>query len=106
MSQRAALQALDADLMAAFKDAGLADAGTYTPPGGGAAVAVDVMVDRGVEIFGDEGNGIPAPAVTVTLLLAQVSPAKGGTVIADGDTFILCDELQRDESRVRWTVLT
>lgn len=105
MSQRATLQALDAQLVDAFKGAGLADAGTYTPPGGGGAVAVDVMIDREVQIFGDEGSDIPAPAVVVTLFLAQVTPARGGTVVADGDTFKLCDEIARDESRVRWTVL-
>lgn len=105
MSQRTALRELDAALATAFKGAGLADAGTYTPPGGGPVVDVDVIVDRGVQIFGDEGAGIPAPAVIVTLFLAQVAPARGGTVTADGDTFKLCDEVARDESRVRWTVL-
>jgi hypothetical protein len=105
MSQRATLQALDAQLVTAFKDAGLADPGAYTGPAGGAAVDVDVMVDRSVQIFGDEGAGIPAPAIVVSLLLAQVTPAKGGTVVVDGDTFTLCDELERDESRSRWTVL-
>ncbi len=105
MSQRQTLQAMDAAMVDAFKGVGLADAGTYTPPGGGAAVEVDVMVDREVQLFGDEGADIPAPAVVVTLFLAQVTPARGGVVTVDGDSFKLCDEIARDESRVRWTVL-
>lgn len=104
MSQRETLRAMDATLVAAFKGAGLADAGTYTPPGGGAAVDVDVMVDRGIEIFGGDGADIPAKADVVRLFLAQVTPARGGTVVADGDTFRLCDEIERDASSVRWTV--
>lgn len=104
MSQRETLRAMDAAMVDAFKGAGLADAGTYTPPGGGAAVDVDVFVDRDVRVFEDEGAGIPAPAIVVTLFLAQVAPKRGGVVVVDGDSLTLCDELQRDESRVRWTV--
>jgi hypothetical protein len=105
MSQRAALRAMDAQIMAAFVDAGMADPATYTAPGGGAAVACQAMVDRDVRLYADAGADVATAHVVVTLFLAEVSPARRGTVVVDGDTLVLDELLDQDESRSRWTVL-
>lgn len=104
MSQRETLRALDADLVASLKDAGLADDGAYTSKAGGDAIACDVIVQRGVQVFAEGGADIAARDIVVTLFLAQVAPERGGTVVADGDTFTLVDVIDSDESRERWTV--
>jgi hypothetical protein len=107
MSQRAFLQALDANIAGAFRDAGMADTGSYTPPEGGAATpGIDVLVDRNVALYDEEGAPIDLDATLVTIFLSQVAaPARGGVVTIDGgDSFRLVKPDRRDESMSRWVV--
>jgi hypothetical protein len=107
MSQTSFLRDMDATMAAAFANAGLADAATYTPPGGGSAVPCTVYVDRDVQVYSVDQVDVATPRTVVTFLLAEVpSPARGGTVTltATSESFQLDAEQRRDESRVIWVV--
>lgn len=107
MSQLETLRAMDADIVGALRDAGMADIAAYTPPGGGAAVAgVDALVDRAVAFFGTDGVTVAGYRNVVTLFKDQVAdPQRGGTVAIDSEVFTL-DELDaHDESMSRWVVI-
>lgn len=107
MTQRAFLQELDAQIMGAFVDAGMADSGTYTPPGGGAGGACDVLIDRDVKLYGDDQAQVATSHLVVTLFLATVAaPERGGTITVGSETFKLDAKLDEDESQSRWVVLT
>lgn len=105
MSQAAFLQALDADLHAAFASAGLADTGTYTAPGSDTPVAVRGYVeDPRLDAVGEFG-GTFARRTEVTLLRADVDvPVVGSTVVLDGVTFTLQECVYQDDSATRWVV--
>ena len=108
MNQTAFLQELDAGIVGAFADAGMADAATYTPPGGGTAVACSVLVDRNVQFFGDDGAEIVGTRDLVSLFLSEVAaPARGGTVTltATSEVLKLDQPDARDESMSRWVVI-
>lgn len=106
MSQADFLRNMDATLHAAFASAGMAETGTYTPPGGGAAVPVRVMVDRGVQAQGEYGVAV-GPLIVVRILRADVvSPDAGGTLVIGGETFTLDRLESEDESASRWVVTT
>lgn len=106
MSQSAALRALDADIAAAFLDAGMADTATYTPPGGGIALPCTVMIDVAVQYYGEGHGQVVGTRDLVTLFLADVpNPLRGGTVVADGKVYKLDDEDARDQSMSRWVVI-
>lgn len=105
MGQVATLRALDAAIVGAFADAGMADAATYTPATG-AAVACTVLVDRAAQFFGDVGEVVGRRTV-VTMFLAEVpSPARGGVVtLTDGGEQFRLSELDLlDDSMSRWVV--
>lgn len=109
MSQRALLEAMDQAAFAAFHHAGMADAATYTPPGGGTAVACTVLVDREAQDFGEGDAPVSGQRVAVALQLAEVSsPAKGGLVVIgtgiSAERWVLYREIKRDESRAYWVV--
>lgn len=104
MSQAAFLRSLDADIMAAFGAAGMADTGTYTPPAG-AAVAVDVYIDRTANFLLQDDADIVGNRIVVTLQLAQVpAPVRGASVVVGSETFRLDEVVQHDESIERWVV--
>lgn len=107
MSQKAFLRDLDASIVGSLRDAGMADTGTYTPPGGGAAIPdVDCLVDRNVAFFGEDQATVAGYRDVVTLFLDQVpAPARGGTVVVDGDTFTLDALDEQDASKSRWVVV-
>ncbi len=107
MSQLETLRAMDADIVGALRDAGMADIATYTPPGGGAAVAgVDALVDRAVAFYGTDGATVAGYRNVVTLFKDQVAdPQRGGTVTIDSEVFTLDDLDAHDESMSRWVVL-
>lgn len=91
---------MDAELRAAFVDAGAADAGTYTPPGG-SPVACSMLVDRGLSLIAVDQSSINANQTTITLFLEEIGqrPAKGG-VIQIGSEIFTIDRLDTiDESR-------
>jgi hypothetical protein len=107
MSQTSFLRDMDASMATAFADAGLADAATYTPPGGGSAVPCMVYVDRDVQVYAVDQVDVAAPRTVVTFLLAQVAnPQRGGTVLLTetSESFALDAEQRRDESRIVWVV--
>jgi hypothetical protein len=107
MTQRAALQNLDAAIHSAFARAGLAVVGTYLPPGGDPSVdtlVCRVYVDRGVQQLGNYAEVVGAKDV-VTLLLEDVAaPVEKATVVFDGETVRLKTMESSDDSRQRWVV--
>lgn len=104
MSQSTFLRDLDDDLMVAFKGAGMADAGVYTPVAG-APIDCDVYVDEGIAEFGDDLATVVGRRTLVTLLTRQVPvPERDATVLADGVTYTLDRLESRDQSVQRWVV--
>lgn len=105
MSQRETIRDLDASLIAAFKDAGLADDAVYTPPGGGAPIACEVLVDEGIAEFGEDLATVVGRRTLVSLMLRQVpNPVREATVLVDGVTYVLDTPESRDQSIDRWVV--
>ncbi len=105
MTQRDSLRELDATLVAAFKAAGLADDAIYTPPGGGAAIACEVMVDDGIAEFGEDLATVVGRRTLVSLQLRQVpNPVRGATVQVGAETYTLDIPESRDQSLSRWVV--
>lgn len=106
MSQKAFLRDLDASIVGGLRDAGMADSGSYTPPAGATIEGVDVLVDRNVAFFGEDGATVAGYREVVTLFLDHVAaPVRGGTVVVDGDTFVLDALDAQDASMSRWVVV-
>lgn len=105
MSQRLALQALDASIMTAFAGVGFADAAVYTAPAG-IPVACRIYVDNVAQFFGGDNAEVAGYRTTVTLFRSEVPrPIRGATVVADGVTHTLDQLDAQDESMSRWVVL-
>lgn len=108
MSQRQALQALDATMAAAFVEAGIGDVAEYFAPDGSAAVPCRVLVDDEAALFGGDDGVAPVAGhrTMVTLFLAEVPvPRRGAQVVVAGDATYRLNELElRDQSRERWVV--
>lgn len=109
MNQRAFLQSFDAAIIGAFAEAGMADAAGYLAPNaapGAPPAACMVLVDRDVEIFGEESPDVAMRRIVVTLFRGTVEPAQFGIVTLDatGEVFQLEAKLDEDESRSRWVV--
>lgn len=109
MNQRAFLQEFDAAIVGGLAGAGMADAAGYLAPAaapGTEATACTVLVDRDVEIFGEESPDVATRHVVVTLFRADVTPKQFGTVTLDagGEVFRLEAKLDEDESKSRWVV--
>lgn len=98
---RAALQAMTSDIVDAFVDAGLADLGAYTAPGG---IPVDcrIIVDRNTDIYGTLGK-VTHGRVVLTLLLEEIpAPLKGAIVAVDGDIWRLVERVDGDAACAKW----
>ena len=104
MSQAKFLEDFDAAAFGDFLAAGLADVATYTAPSGGAAIPCDVLVDRNVRDFGEDASPVATSFTLVSFQRAQVTPARGGTVVVEGEPFMLDAEVRNDESISRWVV--
>lgn len=105
MSQKAFLREFDGAVMAAFASAGLADSGAvYTPRGGGPGVSCSVIVDRGIQAYGDDPMPVAAYEVVISLFRAEVVGERDAVVEVDGERYRLTDKLSDDGSRVRWAV--
>lgn len=104
MSEAAWKRQFDADFDAAWAEAmGGIDA-VYTPPGG-AAITVQVLVDTGVEQFGEDGAPVSYHDRVVGFRREQIEPKTLGTVVVDGTTLKLVQRVERsDESRSWWAV--
>jgi len=100
---RAALQEMASDIVDAFVDADMADAGTYTAPGG-SPVPCRVIISRARSPFGSYGS-VARNQDTITLLLAEVpSPRRGAMVVADGQTFKLVQMVTENAAATTWDV--
>lgn len=105
MSQRATLQALDADMFAAFADAGMADSATYQAPDGVAVVPCTALLDQ-PEIVRDGTDGPTLGTRTeITLQRSEVgNPQRRGRVVIDGTVYLMDNPVHEDASISRWTV--
>jgi len=105
MTQAATLRALDAELMAAFTAAGLADSAIYTPTVG-APHLVSVYIDRGVSYQGIDGQ-IRNDAVVITAMLDEIGdPPSRGAIFTVGSQLFKVESVQTmDESRVACVVM-
>jgi hypothetical protein len=97
-----------ADLAVFFNADEFAKAAVYTPPGGGAAVACDILIgeiDSGASL--DDGRPIVGQK-TVTVAAAQVAaPAIGGTFTLDvgGRVLTISNRPQLDDiDGATWTM--
>lgn len=79
---------------------GMADAATYTPPGGGDATACTVILNLSVERVPAGFSG--ARRDSLTFRHAEVTPAYGGVVVIGSDSYTLGDRDRRDESGSTW----
>jgi len=105
MGQVDTLRDLDASIVGAFVGAGLADAATYTPAGGGTALPCQVLVDRAAQFFGEVGE-VAGRRIVVSLFLAEVpSPSRGGVVTVGTEQFRLSELDLLDDSMSRWVVV-
>lgn len=106
MAQLAFRQQIAGDMFDGLVDAGMADAGTYTPPGVG-QTPVDcrgIVINRGQAPFGTFGT-VMGNKTTVRILLAEVpAPLRGAIVAADGGSFELVKELLNDGALSTWEV--
>lgn len=98
LPQQETLRALDEVIFAAFKGAGFADVAVY------GVTPCDVLVDRGVQVLGDEPGSIAGQRVVVTFQRRQVAPARGGALRIGEETFELSEQLSEDESLSTWVV--
>lgn len=99
MGQQSTVRALDAEIMACMLAAGLADQATY----GGTSCRV--YVDRAAQFFGGDGE-VVGTRMTVGFLLAEVTPARGGTVVIDSVSYTLTEKVSQDESLATWVVVS
>ena len=98
-----ALAGLDAVIHGAFAAVGLADAGTYTAPGG-QGLPCRCYVDRSVQQMGDGGH-VSGPRTLVTLVREGLpEPVAGAVVTVGAETWELEAEVSRDEGVSRWVV--
>lgn len=107
MSQRAAIAAMDARLHAALADAGFADTGTYTAPTPGAVpVTCRAYIDKAMQSAGEFAPTFGARIVASILRADVPSPAVGGTLVIDGETFVIDapDESRSDDGISVWVV--
>lgn len=113
MSQRAALRAMDAEIMDILIDAGIADGrasadnpdgAQYWPKNGDTAAPgqpVDVLIDRDTRLYAEDDAEVATAHTVATFFLAQVDPKRGGTLKVGDEEFKVEAEVSRDESRVR-----
>ena len=100
----ASTRALDADMVAAFQAAGMGDAGSYTDSVV-TALAVDVLIDRGVQQYGNFGQ-VTGTQTQVGFQKGQVTPHVGGVLVIGAETFTLDRRADGDESLEWWSVKT
>lgn len=105
MSQRDALRAFDASIFESARKEGLADGAIYQALGG-PALSCTVMVDDGVDDFGDDAAPVSAGNTVLALQIAEAQPKAGAqiTLPASLETFRLVRRIERDESGEVWEV--
>lgn len=106
MTQRDALREMDSIIHGAFLGAGHAFSGGYRAPGvafSAPATPVRGFLDRGVEFVGEFGQ-VAGRRDEIELLMADVTPANGGHVDADGLRFVLVSMVDQDDGSARYVV--
>lgn len=106
MSQRDALRAIDADIHAALRGAGLASEAFYLPPGAGPGATptrFDAYLDEGTQVLGEFGQVI-ARRDELVLLSGGANVAARGTVEVEGVNYALLERVAQDASQTRWVV--
>lgn len=109
MSQRDLEREIFGDVMASLLDAGLASAGTYAPPGGGASVPVVVRLQRGTQLVGEFAQSAARRDMLV-LQLAEVTPELDAVVtVLDADGLVqgayrLRGLVEETEAHALWEV--
>jgi len=105
MAQLAFRQQIASDMFDGLVDAGMADLGTYTPPGiGQTPVPCRVVINRGQSPFGTFGT-VMGDKTSVRILLAEIpAPVRGAVIAADGGSFELVKELANDGALSTWDV--
>lgn len=91
-------------LAALFGNADFGAAATYTPPGGGAATACRVILDRSDrDVSAEFTKGVVA-GTTIEVRASEVAaPAPGGTFVVAGTTYkVRGSPVQRDADRLVW----
>ena len=103
MSQSAFLRSLDATIVGAFADAGMADTACWRGKRGGAAEDIRVLVDHGVQLIGAD-VGVVENQTTVTLFRADLpqEASEGDKVTVGGVRYQLAREIDSDESRMQF----
>jgi hypothetical protein len=105
VTQTDTLRAFDAIIVDGMKTLGIADAATYTPPGGGAGIPCNVLIDRAAQFY-DDIRGVAGTRIQVMIFRNEVpAPARLGTLAIAGETFKLDQLDSRDESMTRWVVV-
>ena len=106
MSQTAFMQQLDADMAAAFVDAGMADAATYQSPTSATLVPCTVMLDQPEITRLDRDGPSTGPLTEITLLRAEVPSPQRGAKVTIGELVYRLDELTHDDAgHTRWAVV-
>lgn len=101
---RAALQSLDADIHAALAESGLADTGLYLPPGaapGATATPVRCYLTRDAEFYGELGQ-VAGRRDQITVLRADITPERKGTIALDGELYELPALVTADDGVTVW----
>jgi hypothetical protein len=87
-----------------FADKGMgAGTGKYTSPDGVETEGVRVYVNRTLIPQGEYRQQV-APALTIQYFLADCTPATGGSLLIDGETWINVEETDNDGSLSTWAV--
>lgn len=101
MSQSQFLGQFDAKVHRALADAGMADAGLYIEPGGG-AVPVRAYVDYNLARLGMYTGAVDSTC-SITLLRSDVpDPEVGAVVEMDGRSYVLRLLLEQDDGISIW----
>lgn len=99
-----ALRELDAEIHGALSEAGFADQATYVAPDavrGTAAQTCAVYIDRDVQLYGDL-NQVVARRTQITVLRADLTPARNGVLVIDGLRYRLVDLVSEDDGITVW----
>lgn len=127
MSQLEWMRGFDAMAFAAFRGAGLGDAGSYLspaaladlraiaghdpddpdappPPPTPVPVACTVLVDRDVEDFAESGAVVSTLRTKVTFQREELTPEQGGELAIGPERFVLVQRVRADESASAWWV--
>lgn len=109
MSQIDFVRSTVSDFFDALIGSDLADAGSYTPPGGGVAVPVRVLVKRDTASFGGFGQ-VQGQKFQLRMVDADVIGARGGIVTITSTTFgteqfKLVENIDDTDALATWSVI-